>query len=121
MRTLSYTGQSLIHLSSKARDFAKFLVNRFKDPANLDDVNMVIVNQNDTLWEQVLRRELDDRIAISNSPMNINGADFFIGKINEQWSTAGIHSTNWQLERATTQNDFVTDKSEVSGPDALGY
>jgi len=120
-RTLTYGGQNLIHLSGKARDLAQYLVNRYKDPQNLDDVTLNIVNDNATNWEQILRRDLDDRLAISNSSLGLNGQDFFIGKLDEQWSVGGVHSVTYTLERASTQNVFVIDLSEIGGTDGLGY
>lgn len=123
LRTLIYGGQNLIHTSEKARDFAQFLVNRFKEPENLDECSLIIRPKNDTLWEQILRREIDDRIAVTNTKLGISGQDFFIGKITEQWdvSIPMAPIVIWELERATTQNDFIVDLSEVGGPDGLGY
>lgn len=122
LRTLNYAGQNLIHTAAKARDFARFLVNRFKDPQNLDDLTMQIVNDGDTNWQQILRRDLDDRVAISNSPMNVNGIDFFIGHLNETYTVSnGLHNVTWTLERASTGNDFIVDLSVVGSTDGLGY
>ena len=123
LRTLTYGGQNLIHTSDKARDFAQFLVNRFKDPQNLDESTLTIHPKNDTLWEQILRREIDDRIAVTNSVLGISGQDFFIGKINEEWSVAipMAPTVTWELERATAQNDFVADYSLINSSDGWGY
>ena len=121
LRTLTYGGQNLIHTSEKAQAFAQFLVNRFKDPSNQDLTSVTIRPKNDTLWEQILRREIDDRVAISNNVLGISGQDYFIGKLSEAWSTGMPIEVTWDLEKATTQNDFVIDYSEVGGTDGLGY
>lgn len=120
-RTLVYGGQDLIHTAEKANNFAAFLVNRFKDPTNLDDVTIVINNGNDISWEQLLRRELDDRISLTNTPTAISGVDVFIGKIDERYSQDGLHTVTWKGERASTQGDFVVDLSEIGGTAGLGY
>lgn len=126
-RTLTYTGQNLINTSEKARDFAKFLVNRFKNPENLDDVTVVVRNKTETLHTQILGRELDDRIALTHSgrdnSLGIDGTDFFVGRISENWDvlTHPMIEATWQLERASTQNEFIVDISEVGGTDAIGY
>jgi len=121
LRTLTYGGQNLIHTSEKAQAFAQFLVNRFKDPTSQDLTSVTIRPKNDTLWEQILRREIDDRVAISNNVLGINEQDFFIGKLNEAWSTGMPVEVTWDLEKATTQNDFVIDYSEFDSSDTIGY
>ena len=121
LRTLTYGGQNLIHTSEKARDFARFLVNRFKDPANLDDTALTLVNDNSTNLRLMLLLELDDRIALSNTILNMSGVDFFIGKLDERWSTDQRFNVTYQLERASTQNDFIVDSSDVGSGDGLGY
>ena len=122
-RTMTYGGQNLINTSDKARDFAQFLVNRFRDPANLDDVVIQVRNKNDTLWEQILRRDLDDRIALTNSDIVLSGVDFFIGKLNERWTalTNPLLDVEWEVEKASSQGQFIVDSSEIGGTDGVGY
>src|SRR3990167_1332173 len=83
-RTLTYDAP-LLSNAEKGQNMAIFLATRYSDPANIDRVTMSIQNKNAVLWEQILRRDLDDRVSVTASEVGLNGADFFIGHLSEDW------------------------------------
>ena len=122
VRTLTYDAPLLTN-AEKGQNLAIFLATRYSDPANVDRVTMSIQNKNAALWEQILRRELDDRVAVTASEVGLNGADFFIGALSEDWdSGTGLHSATYTLEKSGADDGFfLVDIDEVGGTILLGY
>ena len=122
VRTLVYDAP-LLSDADKGQEFADFLAIRYSDPQNIDKVSMSILNGTLALWEQIVRRELDDRIAVTNTDTGLSGVDFFIGYLSENYSSnSGLHSVTWTLELFGVQDGFfLVDSSEVGGTKGLGY
>lgn len=121
-RTLTYDAP-LLGNADKAQQFAQFLVARYSNIANVDKVTMTLVNDNTTHWEQILRRELDDRIAVTASAVAISGQDYFIGNLSEMYTaTTGEHEATYTLERFGIGDAFfLVDSDVVGGVKGLGY
>lgn len=121
-RTLTYDAP-LLGDADKAQQFAQFLVNRYSNPANVDKVTMTLINDNATHWEQILRRELDDRISVTASAVAISQEDFYIGNLSESFEAAtGVHETTYTLEKTGVGDAFfLVDYDVVGGTRGLGY
>lgn len=121
-RTLTYDAP-LMDNADKAQQFAQFLVARYSNIANVDKVTMTLVNNDATHWEQILRRELDDRIAVTASAVAISGQDYFIGNLSETYTaTTGEHEATYTLERFGIGDAFfLVDSDVVGGIRGLGY
>ena len=122
VRTLTYDAP-LLSNADKGQNMAIFLATRYSDPLNIDKVTMSVSNKNATQWEQILRRDLDDRIAVTASEVGLSGADFFIGSLSENWdSSTGLHSVTYSLEKSGADDGyFLVDAHEVGGTKLLGY
>ena len=121
-RTLTYDAPLMTN-ADKAQQFAQFLVTRYSNIANVDKVTMTLVNDNATHWEQILRRELDDRIAVTASAVAISAQDYFIGNLSESYTAGtGEHEVTYTLERFGIGDAFfLVDSDVVGGVRGLGY
>ena len=121
-RTLSYDAP-LLSNADKGQNLAIFLATRFSDPVNVDRVTMSVKNKNSNQWEQLLRRELDDRVLITASELGLTDSEFFIGSLSEDWdSGTGLHSATYNLEKSGTDDGFfLVNVHEVGGSRLLGY
>jgi len=119
-RVLSYTGQNLIHTSVRAQNLAQFILDRVKDPAILDDIIIGVNEKSDATYQQILRRELNDLIAVTNDETGLLDAPFFIGRIDETWSVNAPHRVSWELEYGSGST-FLVDSSIIGGNHTLGY
>lgn len=122
VRTLPYDAP-LLSNAEKGQNLAIFLATRYSDPANVDKTSITIPNSDSTNWNQILLRELDDRIAVTASEVGLSGADFFIGYLREDWSSdTRLHSVNWTLEKQGIDDGFfLVDVHVVGGSKLLGY
>ncbi len=121
LRTLTYDANLMVD-AEQGQSFAQFLVGRYSSPSNVDRVTVTLVNDNDTNWAEILLRDLDSKVSVTNSKLALNADGFFVGQLSESWDINGLHQCTYTLERlGVNDNLFIIDVSIVNGGAQLAY
>lgn len=99
---------------------ANYLVAMRKDPrAPVRGVDLT--NQDETVYTQMLTRELQDRITVVESGISGTTGDYHIEQITHEVSDGGkLHRTSWAVSERG-DDVFVLDFSTLGGGDVLSY
>jgi hypothetical protein len=93
---------------------------KYKEP--VARLTVTIKGSNDTLREQIVKREISDLLTVVCTELGLND-DCYINSIKIEDDMAGIPVCTWglELQRATEALGlFTLDTSELDGPDILG-
>ncbi len=99
-RTYELDGKYMTDIT-KAQNFADYAIAKYKDPRA--EIGMSIMNQDNGLLNQILGREISDRIRIYNDKLGMSGvtfldADFFIDYMEHDISLGGkLHTVTYRL------------------------
>ena len=122
LRTLTYDA-NLITDAEAGQGFAQFLVGRYSSPSNVDRVTLTIKNGDTTDWQNILRRDLDSKVAVTCAKLGLSSDGFFVGYLTENYdSLTGLHTANYVLEAVGVDSQlFIIDVSVVNGAAQLAY
>ncbi len=94
-RTFSLDGK-YITSAGNAQSFCDTALAKYKDPHA--EITMSLVNRDSTLWNQILGREISDRITITNTKLGITAHDYFIDYMEHDISMGGLlHTVKYRL------------------------
>lgn len=94
----AYTGTPPTVVTTN-QDFVDALLAKYKD-CKMNDVRMTIVNKNDVLLQQILSREISDKVTIINTELELN-ADFYIESMDHEITEGGkYHKVVYGLSQA---------------------
>lgn len=121
LRTLTYDANLVVD-AEQGQSFAQFLVGRYSSPSNVDRITVTLINDNDTNWEHILRRDLDSKVSVTNSKLGLSSYGAFVGQLREHYDVSGIHECTYVLETlGVNDNLFIVDVSIVNGGANLAY
>lgn len=121
LRTLTYDA-NLMTDAEQGQSFAQFLVGRYSSPSNVDRITVTLVNGDDTNWENILLRDLDSKVSVTNSKLGMSGYGAFVGSLSESFEVGGLHRCTYVLETlGVNDNLFIVNVSVVNGGAALAY
>jgi hypothetical protein len=104
---------------TQADDLAGWLLSQLKT-ARQPIYDLTIDNRTSDLLEQILDRDLIDRVTVTAARGNITAADFIIDEL-DQTITPFRHSARWVLTRALSTQAFQFDISAFDSADVLVY
>lgn len=83
---------------------------------------LTIDNRESSLLDQILGRDLVDRITVSEAKLKTSG-DYHIDSINHEIDVGGSgrHTTTYLLTKASTVNPFIIGTSVIGGSDVFVY
>lgn len=102
-RTWPHPGK-FIPTTAEAEDWARFHLSIYKDPVRVLSIT-VPGNRNLSQLEQVLTRNIGDRITVVNDNLGIND-DFFIEAEHHKMDKGGKHSVRYDLSEAEQFSDW---------------
>ena len=127
-RTLEIDGKYLTS-ADKAQDFCNYAISKYKNPRA--EISLGLVNQDNATLNQILSREISDRITITNTKLGLTAKDYFIDYIEEDISLSRKwHTATYRL--ADTDNEdfwclgfshlrYDTTKPGKQAPTRLAY
>jgi len=102
-----------------AEGLAAWLISTYKDP--IPNIRMDVMNADWERWQQILAREVSDRIAVKNTKLGLN-SDYYINKEKHRISRGGIlHEVQWILEDADDLEYWVLGTSQLGVGTRLCY
>jgi hypothetical protein len=93
-RTYSIDGKFISDVN-QANNFCNEILTKYKVPHG--EVQIEVVNKNDTLYEQILKRQISDRITVVNDTMGLRG-EFNIDYMEHEIDMGGLyHKATYKL------------------------
>lgn len=117
-RTLSVEGKFLTDTVT-AQSYADYSLAKLKDPQA--EISLVVVNKNSTLLEQILTREISDRVTVVNTRAGIS-KDYFINKMEHNVELGSLrHTVEFTLVDASNEDFWCLGYSALGIGTKLGY
>ena len=117
-RTLTIDGKYMTD-ADKSQDLVNYSIGKYKDPRA--EISLNLVNQDNATLNQILGREISDRLTIVNTKLGLND-DYFIDYIEEDISLSGKwHTVTYRLADTINEDFWCLDFSALGTQTKLGY
>jgi hypothetical protein len=117
-RTYTIDGKYLTS-ANVAQDFCDYLLSKWKDPQS--EINIDLVNKNDTLWQKIITLNISDRVTVTHTALGVDD-DFFINRMEHEITEGGrLHRVTWGLSLADAETYWCLDTSLLDTGTRLAY
>jgi len=100
------------------QNYAAYILSIRKDPHLRYAVT--IVGSSSTLVEQIITREISDRVTLQNSDFSID-ADFYIDKMEVEWQRGGLLKAKWVISKAVDEEYWIVGVSQLGTSTRLSF